>query len=600
MSQHPTDQPVDEAIAHSGEPRFACAVPPYAFGALLLELAERQLTGRLSAWYGETERTVFFVEGLPVFASSNVPDERLGALGVNLGLFEEAELEYALGLASEQQTLIGCALLERGTVDGLQLFALLGWQLVRRLASACVAPEARVRFTTDRDTAARVPVLRMDPMTPILSAVSTMSESGRAALCLTTGRLRVGSTGLPKTAARWLLDLGYMGDPHGLVEDGMTVGALRSRLLARLPPSTRDAFCPATAAPIAARPDTPPDPGESALDARELAQRVTLTLLLAGALELQPAKHTIAGAAPPGREADALHAVLESGPAFWGSLPTRAPLTPPVCTPALRAYLFEQRPNDLRALQAVWGPGAEVRDPPFDLNQVLMLYLTAKSEIRPGVVLALDQRATPETAEEYHRHYESFLASVAVEGSGPLMRAKVEELRARLDWALMELLDGHAVPHRRSDIAPIGNHLAPGQPIPPHDSLGPFATATIDPTAPEPPQGDSCGGGAAATTSDEGLMDEHLQALAARVEALLSARRWTDVREALQERADRGALPPLLHLAFTWAMHEEARAEARRSRAGARGEPWQWLLIGIVAGFAACRLGLHRLLGAMF
>lgn len=87
--------------------------------------------GQLILQHGEVQRTVTFRDGQPVFAVSNVPHERLGAVVVQLGLVTPAQLQRALGLVTPTQR-IGAVLTREGFLSEAHLYSAMTY-LVREV-----------------------------------------------------------------------------------------------------------------------------------------------------------------------------------------------------------------------------------------------------------------------------------------------------------------------------------------------------------------------------------------------------------------------------------------------------------------------------------
>ncbi|HEX4354304.1 MAG TPA: DUF4388 domain-containing protein, partial [Polyangiales bacterium] len=205
-------------------------------GPLLIAIATRWLTGRLLLTRPGTEREIAFVRGVPVHARSSVLSERLGAIGVRRGLFNEIQLEQALDLANGRGIRLGEALLELGALDAPRLFAALSGQLVEQLASACNTGACQARFMLDPSQATRGSLLRLSPMTALLYATQQTPIEDIERVLDELSERTLTHHPLPRVVEHWLHDL-QLGDSAALASQATSVQALRTGVREALPES---------------------------------------------------------------------------------------------------------------------------------------------------------------------------------------------------------------------------------------------------------------------------------------------------------------------------------------------------------------------------
>jgi hypothetical protein len=566
------------------EALFRTIVPPYRLGELLLRIGERRLTGRLLLSSDLGERTVYFHTGLPVFAHSSQFSERLGAVGVRYGIVKREEVARALALAREQGTEIGRALLELGHVNGVQLFRLLGAQLLEQLAASCGSVAARARFYVDPGALTKVAILRVHPMTAVLAAVRHMPALEHTKMLGAVSERRVAQLPLPGLVLEWLSDLGYVGDTTTLTAgEATTVGVIRSRLVAKLRASTQQDFDP-TASPvhIDARKE---DSGRPA--ARSVADYITLAMLLCGAIKLgdssaeedRSATAAAAGTSDTGGRADTLPNTAQSVQATLNGalhsplceVPAAAPPHQSAADAAIRAYLREKRETRTAARMAIWGPAAELEDSAA-LSQLLTLYLTLKPEASDAAVLGVEPGDAPTHIADAYATYQRFLEEFGEQTQTPLTSARIAELRERIDAALIA--------------------LAPDL-LPPSAAHVPL---TADESAQQPPAPASTPGAESApqvVQPHAGVPAEQLdpELLLQNVEARVREGNWQKVLELIEPWSRGRALPPALSLSRALAERELARQPLQRRSKRALALAF---VVGGVAGWFAHQLLLAR------
>jgi tetratricopeptide (TPR) repeat protein len=115
------------------------------FPALLYKLFANQSTGTLTLNAAGSQRSVFFIEGEPVWAVSEAASESLGAVMVQLGYLEMEELNGLLDRFVEGVP-VGRALLESNLVDSEQLLHGLDRQVYERVISCFSLTSGRYIF----------------------------------------------------------------------------------------------------------------------------------------------------------------------------------------------------------------------------------------------------------------------------------------------------------------------------------------------------------------------------------------------------------------------------------------------------------------------
>ncbi|MBU0553482.1 hypothetical protein KKF91_11635 [Myxococcota bacterium] len=152
------------------ERRLAGVIDAGVFSKLLLELLEEAATGRLRLRLDGVERVLHLLNGLPVFAESNLLDETLGRALRAEGLVDEATLRRAREEGAARRLRLGEALIARGALAPEQIHAALREQ-VRERALACFDWwGARFTFEAERHFGPHAQIFALNPAALLLEA----------------------------------------------------------------------------------------------------------------------------------------------------------------------------------------------------------------------------------------------------------------------------------------------------------------------------------------------------------------------------------------------------------------------------------------------
>lgn len=550
-------------------------LPPYGLGPLLCQLGARRLTGRLELVQDTGSRTLYLVDGYPVFAQSTQFSERLGAVGLRYGLVARDALTAALANGRERGIRLGHALLERGGTTGSGLFQLLSTQFVEQMARACGPEPAKAIFIEDASVPATVATLGTTALSATLWAVRNLPVAARAAVMEAIGGCVIESDPLAPLASEWLTNLGYMGDPHDLLMGAARLDGARSKLMARLRTTSLALFDPTLGVPGRR--------GESGrLNARQAADAVTLTLLLCGAARIaEPeALPDLPEDATP--EATLLLQALRrptqpipEGP--LGLEPSHSALDPE------HLYLTTPRDSRVSAQLELLGPTAELDPSEPGLDQILGLYLTHKPVSAASGAQLQDHR--------------QLATNLAAGSASILCRTRAEAVLAMMD--AVPLVSVAAPKHtsvvraKQPATPATPTSAPPAAPSPAGERWSAPSEAAEDSTRHSAPALESQ---RPRRTSIHTLREETRESdqLQLRVEALLEQGRWADVVTALAGQP-RGSLPPTCRLALKVAKQQE-----RESRSA-----WPRTLLlaalALVLGYVAGQQHvLEPALGALF
>lgn len=570
--------PTDSAV---GDVSLRALIPPYRLGEVLLRLAEQRVTGRLALASDMGRRTIHVVRGFPVFIESTLFGERLGAIAVRYGLCGREDVARALAHARDNKRGLGNALIELGYLDAPHLLALLGVQLREGVAAACSSAPQRARFQHGTTALREVVVLRLHPMTAVLSAVTGLPAAEQAKLLRAVGAQRVAAGTLPALAREWVADLGYLGDVERLCDGDPTVDMVKSRLLARHRPGAERCFdADASAFSLAG-----PRVSNARTTPAAATDLVALCLLLSGSLKLAGGgmrTQASAGGEHLANTADGVQAALDQ--AFDHPLTQRSSLSPPTPeAPVDRAaedYLYAKRERALAGAAAVWGPSVEAADPSLR-DELLTLYLTLKSEKSAPLVLDVNAGAGPEQIMQAYARRTALISSIVPSAASAHAKLRAAELAQCIDDALERMVPTGAAPPPPSMIKSDSDPPEPTVSMRPRRDPTPLPRGRSS-LAPQPRVS------APAVASTEPALAAPApslvpDALVSKVESLLRAGNWQGVLDTLDPNTPDSALPFTVRLARAMASRELATRPRKRS-------VWPLILlfvIGVVLGAAA-------------
>ncbi|HEY5950788.1 MAG TPA: DUF4388 domain-containing protein [Kofleriaceae bacterium] len=130
--------------------------------AVLIDLHEDIVTGRLTLRRGKVSKSVDLVNGNPVSTASNPRDETLGHFLTTTGVITEAQHREAVQRASQQGNKLGEALVAMRILTVEQLIEQLGKQARHKLVQALRWPQGAWRFEEGTEAAAGMQLRMLD------------------------------------------------------------------------------------------------------------------------------------------------------------------------------------------------------------------------------------------------------------------------------------------------------------------------------------------------------------------------------------------------------------------------------------------------------
>lgn len=116
---------------------------------ILTQLQEEKATGSLILQNHESIKSIHLKEGNIVYASSNLPGDRLGEVLLRLGKISPEQFHHSVELLRETGTQQGAILVEQGYITAKELFEGLKSQVREIIYSLFLWEEGQYRFVQE-------------------------------------------------------------------------------------------------------------------------------------------------------------------------------------------------------------------------------------------------------------------------------------------------------------------------------------------------------------------------------------------------------------------------------------------------------------------
>ncbi len=157
----------------------------------------REKTGQLSLNKGKIQRHIYFYNGLPVYASSNVPADTLPEMMVKLGKLEREDLPRLRELMEKEKLTEEQALLNLGVIASSQYYYLQVALAREIIISSCGFREGYFLFNETDRFLDEVPLYDLNPLEMIYEGITRYHEMGLAEKIQTLENRRISLN--PKT-----------------------------------------------------------------------------------------------------------------------------------------------------------------------------------------------------------------------------------------------------------------------------------------------------------------------------------------------------------------------------------------------------------------
>lgn len=137
------------------------------------EIYVRQLTGVLFAERLKYRRSIYFQNGAPIFATSNLSEDKIGKILFTQGKINMDQLMQALDKAKQEKKRLGSVLVELEFISAKELFEAVVFQVEQVLYSLFDADwkEARYSFDTDASFGEEVIKLSIQPVDSLAEGI---------------------------------------------------------------------------------------------------------------------------------------------------------------------------------------------------------------------------------------------------------------------------------------------------------------------------------------------------------------------------------------------------------------------------------------------
>lgn len=143
--------------------------------ALLQSLLSSKASGTLTLQHNRMEKSIYLKEGNIVFASSNLPEDRLGNVLIHTGKMTQEQVAAALKLKDATNKKFGATVVELGFLPPKELFEGLKLQVKEIIYSLFVWEEGDYHFTSGDLPPQTVPLV-LDPVQLISEIINRLQE----------------------------------------------------------------------------------------------------------------------------------------------------------------------------------------------------------------------------------------------------------------------------------------------------------------------------------------------------------------------------------------------------------------------------------------
>lgn len=155
---------------------FEGSLAERTFFSVFYELFLKRATGLLSVRRGGHNKDVFFEQGHPVFAASNVENERFGAYLVARGELTPKALETALDVMTTSGDSLGVTLIATGVMEESDIVAALRDQQIMRLVDCCAWDDGVLTYFAEQRYVGEKFNLRLDAAELLVRAARDIPE----------------------------------------------------------------------------------------------------------------------------------------------------------------------------------------------------------------------------------------------------------------------------------------------------------------------------------------------------------------------------------------------------------------------------------------
>lgn len=164
------------AVRQSGE-TLSGNLSQRPFGSLVVELLELGSTGSLALANAAVRKTIYFVEGVPTYAESNLLGENLGRFLVQRGVITDSDLARARSVQLAEGIKQGEALVKIGALSHAQLFELLRQQIEEKIVNCFALDNATFAFEASDEFLGQKLRFELNPLSILIQGFDRFQDN---------------------------------------------------------------------------------------------------------------------------------------------------------------------------------------------------------------------------------------------------------------------------------------------------------------------------------------------------------------------------------------------------------------------------------------
>jgi hypothetical protein len=140
---------------------------------ILMQLQEQKATGSLVLENNGAVKSIHLKEGNIVYASSNLPGDRLGEILLQQGKISPEQFHHSVQLLKETGKQQGAILVEAGYITAKELFEGLKWQVKEIIYSLFIWEEGQYHFVQEDKQAISLQLDMVELISGVIQRIQT-------------------------------------------------------------------------------------------------------------------------------------------------------------------------------------------------------------------------------------------------------------------------------------------------------------------------------------------------------------------------------------------------------------------------------------------
>ena len=151
-------------------------IKEHDLAGILMQIQEQKATGSLILQNAESVKSIHLKEGNIVYASSNLPGDRLGEILLQQGKISPEQFSRSVDLLKETGKQQGAILVEAGYITAKELFEGLKWQVKEIIYSLFMWEEGHYQFV-EEELSTQAISLQLDMVELISGVISRIQTA---------------------------------------------------------------------------------------------------------------------------------------------------------------------------------------------------------------------------------------------------------------------------------------------------------------------------------------------------------------------------------------------------------------------------------------